>query len=159
MVRALQVLWPQRVSFIQNLHINKILIYWLLQVKFIFLISPPFYDFFNFWPIMFNDILLRMDLPLSYSSTWLLKSMYAAHELNFQLLYDTVGAATYWHIWHTLPRNRMAGALDNWYWPLTTRSCGPSRICVRGGCCCCNEPIWRLKTMEAPKIEVIKHWI
>jgi hypothetical protein len=27
--------------------------------------------------------------------TWLLNSMYAAHELNFQLLYDTVGAATY----------------------------------------------------------------
>jgi hypothetical protein len=29
----------------------------------------------------------------------LLKSMYAAQELSFQLLYDIVGAATCWHIW------------------------------------------------------------
>jgi len=30
------------------------------------------------------------------------------------------------------PRNHMAGTLENWYWPLTTRSCRPSGICVRG---------------------------
>jgi hypothetical protein len=62
--------------------------------------------------------------------TWLLKSMYAAH---FQLLYDTVGAATCWHIWllYSRPRNHMARALENWYWPLTTRSCRPIGICVR----------------------------
>jgi hypothetical protein len=34
--------------------------------------------------------------------TWLLKSMYAAQELNFQLLYDTGGAVTCWRIWPTL---------------------------------------------------------
>jgi len=67
--------------------------------------------------------------------TWLLNSIYAAHELKFStfvwhgwccniltyLAYFTVG-----------PRNHMAGALENWYWSLTTGSCRPSTICVRG---------------------------
>jgi hypothetical protein len=30
--------------------------------------------------------------------TWLLKSIYRAHELNFQLLHDAVGGETFWHI-------------------------------------------------------------
>jgi hypothetical protein len=36
-----------------------------------------------------------MDLPLSLFFPWLLKSMYVARELNFELLYDTVGGATF----------------------------------------------------------------
>ncbi len=94
--------------------------------------------FLYFWPTIFNDISLRMDLPLSLFFTWLLKSMYVVCSTWNQF------STFVWHSWcrnmltylayfTVRPRNHMAGALEYWHWPLTTRSCQPGGICVRAG--------------------------
>jgi hypothetical protein len=75
-----------------------------------------------------------MDLPWSYSSLgcWNLCMQHMNSISNFcmtQLVLQHVDIFDYFTVG---PRNHMARALENWYWPLTTRSCWPIGICVRG---------------------------